>query len=335
MNGQLVQHTVDSAALAGNPLGDPARRAVLTYLPPGYEEGAERYPVFYFLHGFSSSARAWVNFSAFAPSVPERLDALITQGALPKAIGVFIDGWTAFGGCQWDNSAALGRYRDYVVQDVVPFVDRTLRTVPTREGRALIGKSSGAYGTLVMGRHHPEVFAHLACHSGDSYFEYCYLGDFPKAAAALLKAGGVAPWFAEFTQRARSTKMRGDDFPTLNTVAMAAAYSPEPGQPLGLALPFELETGRLREEVWARWLALDPVRFIPADPAPFQTLANVFIDCGTRDEANLRWGTRMVAKALEQAGVPVVHEEFEDGHMGINYRLDRSLTVLGPRLSRG
>lgn len=335
MNGTLVQHTLDSAALADNPLGDPSRRALMAYLPPGYETGAERYPVLYLLHGFAGSARSWVNFSAFSPSVPERLDALISQGAMPAVIAIFVDGWTALGGCQWDNSGALGRYRDYVVQDVVPFVDRTFRTVPTREGRAVIGKSSGAYGTLVLGRHHPDVFAHLACHSGDSYFEYCYLGDFPKAAGALLKAGGVAPWFAEFSQRARATKMRGDDFATLNTVAMSAAYSPEPGQPLGLALPFELETGQVREEVWARWLALDPVRFIPADPSPFQTLANVFIDCGTRDEANLRWGTRLVAKALERAGVNVLHEEFEDGHMGINYRLDRSFAYLAPRLSRG
>jgi hypothetical protein len=335
MNGTLVQHALDAPALEGNPLGDPARRSLLTYLPPGYDGGDERYPVFYYLHGFNSSARAWVNFSGFSPSVPERLDALISQGAIPPVLAVFVDGWTALGGSQWDNSEALGRYRDHVVQDVVPFVDRTFRTVTSREGRALAGKSSGAYGALVLGRHHPDVFANLACHSGDSYFEYCYLGDFPKAASSLLKAGGVAPWFADFTQRARATKMRGDDFPTLNTVAMAAAYSPEAGQPLGLALPFELETGRLREDVWARWLALDPVRFIPQDPAPFRSLANVFVDCGTRDEANLRWGTRMVVRALEQAGAPVLHEEFEDGHMGINYRLDRSLLHLAPRLSRG
>lgn len=334
MNGTLVQHTLDARALEQNPLGDPTRRPLLVYLPPGYEDTSERYPVLYFLHGFNGSARSWVNFSPFTPSVPERIDALVAEGALPKAIAVFVDGWTALGGCQWDNSDALGRYRDYVVQDVVPFVDRTLRTVPKAEARALIGKSSGGYGTLVIGRHHPDVFAHLACHSGDSYFEYCYLPDFPKAASGLLKAGGVGPWFADFTRRARATKMRGDDFPVLNTVAMAAAYSPDVGQPLGLALPFEIESGRLRDDVWARWLALDPVRFIPADPEPFRRLASVFIDCGTRDEANLRWGTRLVARALRDAGVGVVHEEFEDGHMGINYRVDRSLTHLGPRLAR-
>jgi hypothetical protein len=186
-----------------------------------------------------------------------------------------------------------------------------------------------------MGRHHPDVFGHLACHSGDSYFEYCYLGDFPKAASALLGAGGVAPWFQAFSQRARATKMRGDDFPVLNTVAMAAAYSPDPSQPMGIALPFELETGRLKPEVWERWLALDPVRFIPQNPAPFRSLRSVFIDCGTRDEANLRWGTRMVAQALREAGVDVVHDEFEDGHMGINYRVDRSLAYVAPRLARG
>ena len=120
----------------------------------------------------------------------------------------------------------------------------------------------------------------------------------------------------------------------LNVIAMAAAYSPRPGAPLGLELPFDLATARLREDVWARWLSHDPVRFVPRHLDAFRRLRSLFLDCGTRDEFNLRWGARMVVEALRQGGVEVVHEEFDDGHRGIDYRYARSLAFIGPRLER-
>ncbi|HVE81988.1 MAG TPA: alpha/beta hydrolase-fold protein [Myxococcales bacterium] len=333
MNGTIRVESVPAPSLQGNPLGDPAARSIPVYLPPGYEGGRQRYPAVYFLHGFSGSGLGWIGQTAFTPNVPERIDALIDQGAIPPFIAVFVDGWTRFGGSQYVNSEASGRYRDYVARDVVGWADRTLRTLARRESRAVVGKSSGGYGAFVMAAEETEVFAHVGAHAGDAYFEYCYLPDFPKAAGALLKAGGVQPWFEDFLTRTRATRLRGEDHPVINTVAMAAAYSPAPGRPLGLELPFEVETGRLRDDVFARWLERDPVRFIPARMEAVRTLKSFFVDCGTRDEFHLRWGARMVVKALAGAGVPHLHEEFEDGHMGINYRYDRSLGYLVPRLA--
>jgi S-formylglutathione hydrolase FrmB len=335
MRGSLERRDLQSAALEGNALGDPSRRELVVYLPPGYAEGKARYPVAYFLHAFGSGGRGWTNAAGFAPNVPERLDALVASGAIPPVIGVFPDGWTSLGGSQWVNSEATGRYRDYLARDVVGFVDRTYRTLPRPEARAVLGHSSGGYGVLVMGRYHPELFGHLSCQSGDAYFEYCYLPDLPKAAGTLLKAGGLLPWLAEFKQRARETKLRGDDFPTVNAVAMAAAYSPKRGEPLDVELPFEPQTARLRVEVWNRWLVHDPVRFVPKHLGSFKRLSSVFIDCGTRDEYHLRWGARMIADELRAGGVEVQHEEFEDGHSGVSYRFERSLSYLVPRLARG
>ncbi|HEX4932957.1 MAG TPA: alpha/beta hydrolase-fold protein, partial [Gemmatimonadaceae bacterium] len=250
-------------------------------------------------------------------------------------IGVFVDGWTALGGSQWINSEATGRYRDYLVEDVVAHVDANFRTVASADGRGIFGKSSGGYGALVMGRHHPDVFGHLACHSGDAYFEYCYLPDFPKAASVLLKVPDHAAWFRDMVERAHATKMRGDDHPVLNTVAMAAAYSPNLREPLRVELPFDRETGRLRDDVWQRWLEHDPVRFVPENLARFGKLKTIFIDCGAKDEFHLRWGARMVVETLRKSGLEVFHEEFEDGHMGINYRYDRSLLHVVPRMAKG
>ena len=63
-------------------------------------------------------------------------------------------------------------------------------------------------------------------------------------------------------------------------------------------------------------------------------LEAVFLDCGTRAEHPLRWGTRIVAAILRDAGVTVEHQEFEDGHTGTSYRYDASLRYLVPRLAR-
>jgi S-formylglutathione hydrolase FrmB len=331
MNGTLLELEVDAPSLAGNALGDPARRTVLVWVPPG---GAERRPTVTFLHGYGGSARGWTNVSLFAPTVPERLDALVAAGEIPPVVGVFPDGATALGGTQWTNAPAVGRYQDWVADDVVRAVEARLGTLSRREGRAVVGKSSGGYGALCLGRDRPDVFALVAAHAPDCCFEYCYLPDLPKAAAALLGAADPGAWLDAARRKARETKLGGADLTPLSILAMAAHYSPSPGSPLGLELPFALPTARLREEVWARWLEHDPVRFVPRAAAAFRSLAGVFLDCGTRDEFNLRWGTRMVAEALRAAGVAVEHQEFDDGHMGTSYRYDASLRWLAPRLAR-
>ena len=332
MNGSVEVRQFHSAALENNPLGSTADRPVVLYLPPGYATSAERYPTVYFLHGFNGTALGWINVTPFTPNVPERIDALISSGKTPPFIGVFLDGFTELGGTQWINTDGMGRYLDYVVDDAVAFADGQLRTRPGAASRALVGKSSGGYGAMVIGGLRPDVFGHIGSHSGDACFEYCYLPVFPKVVHALLKGGGVAPWYHEFVRRGRESKHRGDDHAAIEILAMSATYSPRAGEPLGLDLPFELQTGALREDVWARWLANDPVRLIPQRIDNYRKLSSFFIDCGTRDEFNLRWGTRMIAAALKKAGVAHVHEEFEDGHMGINYRYERSLGYLVPRL---
>ena len=331
MKGSLVEIELDAPALAGNPLGDPARRTALAWVPPG---GSAGLPCVTFLHGFGGTARGWTQPSLFAPTVPERIDALVAAGEVPSFVALFPDGATALGGTQWTNAPAVGRYQDYVADDLRASAEARLGTIPRREARAVVGKSSGAYGALCLARDRADVFALAAAHAPDCCFEYCYLPDLPKAAGTLLAAPDPAAWLEGAKRRARETKLGPADFTALNVVAMAAHYSPREGAPLGLDLPFELPTGRLREEVWARWLAHDPVRFVPRAADAFRRLAGVFLDCGTRDEFNLRWGTRMVAEALRAIGVPVEHQEFEDGHSGTGYRYDASLRWIVPRLVR-
>jgi hypothetical protein len=331
--GQLDIRTIHCTALAGNPRGDPVDRPCAVYLPEGYDSRGKRYPVVLLLHAFMGSVPGWFNSLPFTPSILDRLDSLFAAGA-PPFLTVFPDGFTALGGSQWIDSPGNGAYGQMLVHDVLGHVDRTYATLRSPAARAVAGRSSGGYAGWQLVRRFPGVFGHMVSHSADAYFEYCYLPEFPKAASALLRAGGVQPWWDGFERRVRETKMGGDDHAVVNLLAMAAAYSPDPAQPLGVALPFDLATARIDQRVWATWLAQDPVRFVERDPEPYRALQSLFIDCGTRDEFGLQWGARMLARMVAGGRATVVHEEYEDGHMGTTYRFERSLAFVAPRLER-
>jgi S-formylglutathione hydrolase FrmB len=250
------------------------------------------------------------------------MDRLVASGAARGALLVLPDGMTRYGGSQYVNSRATGRYEDHVVDELVPWIDARYRTKAEARHRGVLGKSSGGYGALVLGMRHPDVFSAVASHSGDCLFEWGYAADFPKALDTLVKAGGVEKFLAAF--RAAQKKSH-DMVTTLNIVAMSACYSPNARAPLGFDLPFDLDTLRPRPEVFERWLAHDPVRMARGHAAALRKLRFLFLDCGRRDEWHLHLGARALSGELDRLGIRHVHEEFDDGHMDIGYRYDVSL----------
>lgn len=329
-HGRVEVTRFESDVLRGNPAGDPHVRRVPVYLPPSYDASpGRRYPVVFVLTGFSGRGRMLLNDNPWSPSLDDRMDALVAGGS-PETILVMPDCFTRYGGSQYMDSAATGRYETHVVEELVPWVDRTYRTLATREHRAVAGKSSGGYGALHLGMRHPDVFGALACHSGDMLFEYCYQVDFPKACSVLQEAGGVARFLERF--EAKPQKGR-DDMLALNIVGMAANYSPESGAELAIGLPFDLATGLPRPGVWERWLAFDPLRRLAAEAESLRGMRLVWLDCGTRDEFHLHHGARAFARELQRLGIAHVFEEFDDGHMNIPYRYDRSLPALARALA--
>jgi enterochelin esterase family protein len=320
----------ESAVLRGNPAGDPHVRRVPVYLPPSYDlEPARRFPVVSVLTGFTGRGRMLLNDSAWSPSLDERCDALIAAG-MPEMIVVMPDCFTRFGGSQYVDSSATGRYETHLVAELVPWVDRTYRTLAAREHRGIAGKSSGGFGALRLGMLHADVFGALACHSGDMLFEYCYRVDFPKACSVLQAAGGVRRFLEAFERNAQKGK---DDFLALNILAMAACYSPDPAAELGVGLPFDLASGLPRDDVFARWLEFDPLRLLGAHADALRSLRLLYLDCGTQDEFHLHHGARAFSAALSRLGIAHRHEEYADGHMNVAYRYDESLPALARALS--
>lgn len=308
----------ESRVLKGNPLGDPHVRRTPVYLPPSYPR--RRYPVYFMLTGFTGFGELLIQRGAWTESLPDRLDRLILTGKMRDAIVVMPDCFTRLGGSQYLNSTATGRYEDHIVQELVPYIGSRYRTT----GRhAVLGKSSGGYGALVLGMRHPKVFQALACHSGDLYFEYCYQPDFPKTVDLLRKHGGVRKFLRDWEKMPK--RLSGALHPAINTLAMASCYSP---RGTSFDLPFDEQTGEILPKVWKRWKLLDPIEMLDRHARGLRKLRCVYLDCGTRDQFALHHGARIFAAKARRLGVRVLHEEFDDDHSSISYRYDRSFEIL-------
>ena len=184
--GALDMLVVESDALAGNPLGDPARRPLYVYRSPAVAAGrAGDVPAVYVIQGFTGQLDMWSSHSPFEPNAIERVDAMCAAGDCPDAIVVFVDAWTSLGGSQFLNSSSTGHYMDYLCDEVVPFVDAHYPTAAACAHRGLAGKSSGGYGAMVVPMLRPDVFGALASHAGDALFECCYLPEFRAVARTL------------------------------------------------------------------------------------------------------------------------------------------------------
>jgi enterochelin esterase-like enzyme len=329
LKGSITVHKHDSKILRSNPLRDPHIRDLIIYLPPEYTKSSSRgYIAVFGLVGFGGQGKMLLNADPLKENIEDKMNRLISEKKCGPMVLVLLDCFTRFGGNQYINSSATGRYEDYIIKEIVPFVDKNYNI----SAHAVWGHSSGGYGSIVLGMRHPEVFQVLADHSGDSAFEYCYLPDFPKALDAFSEAGGPKRWLEDFWKKPNRHQRK--DGPPLNVLGMAAHYSPNPkSREMGVDLPFDLKTGQMVQNVWKRWLSWDPVRMVEKYSNNLKKLKLIYIDCGTKDEFNLHWGARILHSKLEKMRVRHFYEEFDDGHSNISYRYDISLPKIYSALS--
>lgn len=330
--GRIDHCTINSAALVGNPLGDPAERPLWVYLPPGYEDDpGRRYPSVYVLQGYTGHVAMWANRSPYRLTFPEAADEMFAKGAAPPCIVVFVDAWTAYGGSQFVDSPGTGRYHTYLCDEVVPFVDSRYRTLAGAAHRGVQGHSSGGFGAMVSPMLRPDLFGGMATHAGDANYEFLYLPELAKSVRLLRDYdGSIEKWWDDFRGRTAFTKSA--DHTLLMLLGVSACFSArDDGTP---ELPIDTTTGRLREEVWQRWLAWDPVRMVPRYADALRTVRAIWVDGGTKDEWFLDVGGQAFCAALAEAGVTGAHFElFDGGHGRTEYRYPLSLAYLAQRLS--
>jgi S-formylglutathione hydrolase FrmB len=328
--GRVTEHVLESRVLAGNPLGDPTQRPLWVYVPPGYDDSDRRYPSVYVIQGYTGQAAMWFNRSAYRESYPAAADRVFAGGHTPPAIVVYVDAWTAYGGSQYVDSPGTGPYHTYLCEEIVPWVDAHYRTMPEAAHRGIQGKSSGGFGAMITPMLRPDLFGGLATHAGDGLYEHSYVQEFAKAARLLRPYDGdIFAWWKDFSSRVAFTKEC--DTVLLMTLGVAACFSArDDGTP---ELPFDPHSGRLRDDIWAKWLAWDPVRMVPSYADALRSQRAIWIDAGTRDDWYLDLAATAFRDELANIGVTdVSFELFDASHMGIDYRYPLSLAYLAERL---
>jgi S-formylglutathione hydrolase FrmB len=303
------------------------------YLPPGYAESSEQYPLLVDLVGYTGSGFSHLNWKAYSETVPQRVERLMSAGKMGPVIVAFPDCFTSMGGNQYINSSVMGAWADFLIDDMLPALEAQFRIRPGRDNRACFGKSSGGYGAIVHGMRYADAWAAVASHSGDMGFEYVYRNDFARTLDALAKHDDIAGFMDHV---ASSKKLSSNAFHTLMTLAMAATYDPDPDSPRGIRLPMDMHTCALNPERWAQWLSHDPVTMIEDSGcrAALRSLKGVYIDCGAKDQYFIHYGTRQFTARLEALEIPHRYEEFDDNHSSVDYRMDESLPFLYAALTQ-
>jgi enterochelin esterase-like enzyme len=329
--GEIKQLDFDSKALMGNPWKDPVERQLSVYLPPGYDENTRPYIALWDLAAFTNSGPGHLSWRHHGENLPQRLDRLIHEEALPPVVVAMPDCYTSLGGNQYLNSPSVGLYEDYLVKELVPFLSENFNVHNDRTGRGVFGKSSGGYGAMVLAMRHPETWGAIASHAGDVGFELVYRPEFPVAAGVLSACHGDVPRFLK--QFWKNRKRGKADYATLMTVAMAASYDPDSTNPEEIQLPFDLKSCEIDPERWVNWMAHDPLNLVEHHADALRSLYGFYLDVGNRDEYGIQYGTRRLSQKLEKLDVRHHFEEFEGTHMGMDWRLDFSLPYLAKALT--
>jgi enterochelin esterase-like enzyme len=151
---QVMTREVRGESLSHSLIGTDPVRKLAVYLPAGYEGTSQRYPVIYHL----PNPLAKFDEDFYHGPARDLLDRAAATGQIGGTIFVAVDMATPFG-CSWYvNSPVTGNWEDFMVREVVPYVDANFRTLPNRDSRGILGDFMGGYGAIRFGMTHPEVF---------------------------------------------------------------------------------------------------------------------------------------------------------------------------------
>jgi enterochelin esterase-like enzyme len=314
--GSVERIKVHGASLEGNLEGDSPDRDVVVYLPPSYAKfPKQRYPVVYFLHGYSVGVEMYVKLL----NLPEMADRAIAAGAR-EMILVLPDAFTVYSGSMYSNSPTTGDWEGFLSRDLVSYIDSHYRTVADRKSRGLSGHSMGGYGTLRVGMKHPEVFSALYAMSS------CCLMNNPAQtpprpegargrgdAPAPPPTPPPAPAPAQGNNArgpAADGRGRGGGFENV-MAAQAAAWSPNPANPPQY-FDLPVKDGQIQPMVVAKFAANSPLAMVSQYVPNLKRYRAIVMDVGDKDFLNAM--NVDLDKEFTRLGVPHAFEQYEGDH---------------------
>ena len=177
-HGEIRTHWYHSKALG-------TLRRLTIYTPPGYDgDQSKRYPVLYLFHGANADETAWYRLGR----VNLILDNLLAEKKITPFLVVMPFGYGVQPGAPAQPGENTARFARDLLDDVVPYVESTLRASRDRRERAIVGLSMGGGQALAIGLNNLDLFSHVAGFSSG-------LGaaaDFPTTYAGLVRAPETA-----------------------------------------------------------------------------------------------------------------------------------------------
>jgi S-formylglutathione hydrolase len=299
--GTVERIKVYGRSLEGNLAGDAAERDVSIYLPPSYHKDTKRrYPVVYYLHGFTDNDAKVYGLEPHWMSMPEVLDAVFANNPANEMIFVTPNAFTKFSGSMYSNSATVGNWEEYIAHDLVSYIDKNYRTIAQASSRGLAGHSMGGYGSLRIGQKYPDVF------SGIYLMSPCCLspGDNTGPTVEVRSRHESIRSFEELDKA---------DFFTKAAFASAAAWSPNPGNPpFYLDLPYK--DGQMQPLITAKWHANQPLVTLDQHIFNIRKLKAIAFDAGA-DDKGIANSIKVLNKALKGYNIQHFYEEYDGDHI--------------------
>jgi S-formylglutathione hydrolase len=301
--GLLIDTVVYSPAIEGNLLGDSPNRNVTIYLPPGYESSDKHYPVIYLLHGYIGDNKLWFGKGYAKVNLEPIMNELINKKTIVPMILVSPDSYNRFGGSWYINSVSSGNWEDFIVQDVVQFVDTHFRTIANAGSRGIAGHSMGGYGTVMIAMKHPDIFSTAYGLSSSSLVfdpnPDNYLANY-KTIFEEIYGATVITDFESLSWDARLT------------LSMSVAMVPNASSP-----PFYCDymfntSGEFVPSYWQKTMAFDPYTSITTYEQNILQLTAIRLDCGDLDgnlQSNITFGNK-----LANIGIPSAFESYAGDH---------------------
>ena len=332
--GTLIVRTIEAPALARNRMGIAERQELAIYLPPSYREGERRYPVLYWLPNFTTCLWRYTGGGYQGFHLRQTLDELIAKGAAREMIVVIPNAVHMLGGSCFRNSPLSGNWEDFIVKDVVTYVDGQFRTLPSAGARGLTGHGMGGSGALEIALKHPDLFGGVYAMS-PALFDTNGLRD-----AGMLSDRQLEKWQARLAEwkrlddAARRKGFRDYIQSRLNSpsreryleglyVSYAAAVAPDLSLPYPhIAFPEPGDRGRADTSLIARFE--DGFGGWPEKVAQYQArgggLTAITIEYGRQDEYPwIRHGCEYVSQLMRGMGVAnelIVHAGGHDSSLG-------------------
>jgi enterochelin esterase family protein len=303
---------IESVSLQNNPLKDPSRRKIPVLYP---KDKSQKWPVIFYLSGYSSNGAKFFNFQSFEESSAAQLLKMIEQKQAPKAIYVFVDAWTYWGGSQFINSLGCGKYEDYIVKELVPQVKHHFACTEDPKNWFVTGASSGGYGALHLASKFPQIFANVAAVAPDCFFQLSLLPEIYSVFPYIQNWGGIE--YAKKELEEGKFLKRRVAHKILNVIAMALCYG---GNESGkISWPINPE-GVILENIWENWLEFDPLVFLPERCESIKVLDQIYLDVGIYDQFHLQYGTRQLYNQLMKLNAKVTLTEYKGSHFDLGTR---------------